>query len=175
MAEELGSAPRALPAASCPARGWIPRTTCCCRCIPGSGSTSWPRCFAPDIASRDLVCLGQGPTATRRSSPSAPFQHRPPGAPPGEDGALGAEHGLHARPVRRLHAGTPAINDYLRPLLGGDPYFAGKGFRLLREVAAIGYRNPLFESPSPRRSPYRKMLAALWRESPVPPGAPASA
>jgi siderophore synthetase component len=31
----------------------------------------------------------------------------------------------------------------------------------------VGYRNPRFEDALPKQSPYRKMLAALWRESPV--------
>jgi siderophore synthetase component len=43
---------------------------------------------------------------------------------------------------------------------------------IIREHAAIGYRNPLYEAATDRYSPYRKMLAALWRESPVPSLAP---
>ena len=32
----------------------------------------------------------------------------------------------------------------------------------------IGYRHRQYEAATDRYSPYRKMLAALWRESPVP-------
>ncbi len=38
----------------------------------------------------------------------------------------------------------------------------------LRERAAVGYRATHYARASPKGSPYRKMLAALWRESPVP-------
>ncbi len=48
-----------------------------------------------------------------------------------------------------------------------DPLLRDCGFQLLREVAAIGYRNPYYEQALPASSPYRKMLSALWRESPL--------
>lgn len=63
---------------------------------------------------------------------------------------------------------TPAINQWLHDLIEGDEYLQATGFSILREVATVGYRNPLFEEAADKYSPYRKMLAALWRESPVP-------
>lgn len=62
---------------------------------------------------------------------------------------------------------TPAINAYLAGLVDHDPYLRDCGFRLLREVAAIGYRNPYYEQALTQDSPYKKMLSALWRESPL--------
>lgn len=62
---------------------------------------------------------------------------------------------------------TPAINQWIYELVSADPYLQARGFRILREVAAVGYRNPLLEAATDDKSPYRKMLASLWRESPV--------
>ena len=62
---------------------------------------------------------------------------------------------------------TPAINDWLADLIAGDEVFRSTGLTVLRERAAVGYRNPKVEAATDRHSPYRKMLAALWRESPV--------
>ena len=63
---------------------------------------------------------------------------------------------------------TPAINDWVRTLVHGDPYLAGKGFRILSEVAAIGYRNPYYEAAIKENNAYKKMFSALWRECPLP-------
>ena len=63
---------------------------------------------------------------------------------------------------------TPAINDWLRDLIHGDPALQNRRLTLIREVAAIGYHNGYYEAASAKGSPYRKMLSALWRESPVP-------
>jgi len=63
---------------------------------------------------------------------------------------------------------TPAINDCINGLIEQDPYLAEKGFSILREVAAVGYRNHYYETATTKDSPYKKMLSALWRESPMP-------
>ena len=61
---------------------------------------------------------------------------------------------------------TPAINDWVastgrRP----TPSCGRAGSTVLRELAAIGYTGDAFHRPA-GPSPYRKMVAALWRESP---------
>ncbi|MDN3264736.1 IucA/IucC family siderophore biosynthesis protein [Streptomyces sp. CSDS2] len=63
---------------------------------------------------------------------------------------------------------TPAINDWLARLIEGDPVLKASGLSIIRERAAVGYRHLEYERATDRYSPYRKMLAALWRESPVP-------
>jgi len=63
---------------------------------------------------------------------------------------------------------TPAINNWLDGLIRSDPALQAAGFGILRESAAIGYTNRYFEAGAPKGSPYRKMLSALWRESPLP-------
>ena len=64
---------------------------------------------------------------------------------------------------------TPAINDWLADLIAGDEVL--KAHRADRSCAsgprsATAHRQ--YEAATDRYSPYRKMLAALWRESPVP-------
>ncbi|MGW7750297.1 IucA/IucC family protein [Streptomyces violaceusniger] len=63
---------------------------------------------------------------------------------------------------------TPAINDWLAGLISADDTFQSCGFSIIRERAAIGYHHRQYEAATAKGSPYRKMLAALWRESPVP-------
>ncbi|MDQ1053506.1 siderophore synthetase component [Arthrobacter sp. SORGH_AS 212] len=63
---------------------------------------------------------------------------------------------------------TPAINDWLRKLIGSDAALQQRGFTMIGEIAAIGYHNRTYEAASASGSPYRKMLSALWRESPLP-------
>jgi siderophore synthetase component len=65
-------------------------------------------------------------------------------------------------------AGTPAINAYLYELIESDPVLRDYGFRILREVASVGYRNRYYEAALESDSPYKKMLSALWRENPLP-------
>lgn len=64
-------------------------------------------------------------------------------------------------------AGTPAINAYLHELISSDPVLNDYGFGILREVASVGYRNRYYEAALETDSPYKKMLSALWRESPM--------
>lgn len=63
---------------------------------------------------------------------------------------------------------TPAINDWLCGLILGDATLQQHGLGLIREVAAIGYHNGHYQAAAATGSPYRKMLSALWRESPLP-------
>ncbi|MEU5330850.1 IucA/IucC family protein [Streptomyces parvus] len=65
-------------------------------------------------------------------------------------------------------AATPAINDWLAELIEKDELLRDTGLTIIRELATTGYRHLEFEAATDRFSPYRKMLAALWRESPVP-------
>lgn len=63
---------------------------------------------------------------------------------------------------------TPAINDWLFTLIEADRTLQHHGLAMLKEKAAIGYHNAYFEAASAKGSPYRQMLSALWRESPLP-------
>jgi siderophore synthetase component len=62
-----------------------------------------------------------------------------------------------------------ATNDWVRALVQGDAYLQRLGFRVLREVAIATFRHRGYERASALRSdPYKEMLGAQWRESPVP-------
>ncbi|WP_286009772.1 GNAT family N-acetyltransferase [Salinicola avicenniae] len=62
--------------------------------------------------------------------------------------------------------GTPAINAWVEQTVANDPELQAQGFSVLREVATLGYHHAHFEAATDRQSPYQKMLACLWRESP---------
>ncbi|TDR82851.1 IucA/IucC family protein [Paludibacterium purpuratum] len=64
-------------------------------------------------------------------------------------------------------SGTPAINQWLYALVRGDAELGARGFDILREQAAIGYRQPYYEAALYDNGPHKKQLAALWRESPM--------
>lgn len=76
---------------------------------------------------------------------------------------MGFTRGMSADYMRT----TPLINDWVREQLAGDPYLDELGFAVLYEVAAIGYRNTELTALTRPGSEYRKLLSALWRQSPV--------
>ncbi|WP_118952673.1 IucA/IucC family protein [Taibaiella helva] len=63
---------------------------------------------------------------------------------------------------------TPDINQWVYELVQQDAYLQEKQFMMLRECATIGYTHQEFETALQQDSPYKKMLATLWRESPQP-------
>jgi siderophore synthetase component len=125
--------------------------------------------FAADIAARDLVYLGTGQdTYQAQQSIRTFFNLRHPHKRYVKTALsvlnMGFMRGLSADYMRN----TPAINQWIDELVRCDPYLARKGFAILRELASVGYRSHYLEAATPKQSPYRKMLAALWRDSPVP-------
>ncbi|MFI7078481.1 IucA/IucC family protein [Micromonospora sp. NPDC049903] len=129
--------------------------------------------FAGEVARRRLVHLGEGPDEYLAQQSirtffnvSAPQQHYVKTALSVLN--MGFMRGLSAAYMEA----TPAINDWLAELVAGDAVFGATGLTILRERAAVGYRHRQYEAATDRYSPYRKMLAALWRESPVPGLAP---
>ncbi|MFG1673755.1 IucA/IucC family protein [Micromonospora sp. NPDC049282] len=129
--------------------------------------------FAGDVARRRLVCLGEGPDTYLAQQSIRTFFNV---SDPAKHYVKTALSVLNMGFLRGLSAAymeaTPAINDWLAELIDADPVFARTGLTILRERAAIGYRHRQYEAATDRHSPYRKMLAALWRESPVPGLAP---
>lgn len=65
-------------------------------------------------------------------------------------------------------AETPAIHDWVHGLVSNDLVLKRSGVSVLREIAAAGYHNRNDENATEKTSPYRTMLSALWRDSPVP-------
>lgn len=128
--------------------------------------------FAPDLARRDLVLLGEGGDAHRAQqsvrtffNSTRPERHYVKTALAVQN--MGFLRGLSPRYMRD----TPAINDWVADLVAADPVLARTGFSVLREVAAIGYTGDAYHraaaSGHGEEGPHTKMLAALWRESPV--------
>ncbi|MEV6385744.1 IucA/IucC family siderophore biosynthesis protein [Streptomyces sp. NPDC051773] len=125
--------------------------------------------FAAEVAQRHLVCLGEGDDEylAQQSirtffNSSAPEKHYVKTALSVLN--MGFMRGLSAAYMEA----TPAINDWLAGLIDNDPVLKSTGLSIIRERAAVGYRHLEYEAATDKFSPYRKMLAALWRESPVP-------
>lgn len=125
--------------------------------------------FAAEVAQQHLVCLGEGDDEylAQQSirtffNKSAPEKHYVKTALSVIN--MGFMRGLSAAYMEA----TPAINDWLAQLVQNDPVLKSTGLSVIRERAAVGYRHLEYEAATDRYSPYRKMLAALWRESPVP-------
>ncbi|CAM5549524.1 IucA/IucC family siderophore biosynthesis protein [Streptomyces atroolivaceus] len=125
--------------------------------------------FAGEVAQRHLVCLGEGEDAYLAQQSIRTFFNTDH---PGKHYVKTALSVLNMGFMRGLSAAymeaTPAINDWLAGLIERDDLLRGAGFSIIRERAAIGYRHQAYEAATAKGSPYLKMLAALWRESPVP-------
>jgi siderophore synthetase component/RimJ/RimL family protein N-acetyltransferase len=124
---------------------------------------------AGDVAHGALVCLGRGePHHRPQQSLRTFFDVEHPERPYVKTALsilnMGFMRGLSADYMRD----TPAINAWIDHLLRADPVFVQAGFRILRESASVGYRSPFWSSLLPKTSPLNKMVAALWRESPLP-------
>jgi len=124
--------------------------------------------FAPDVARRDLVLLGESVDAYRAQQSIRTFLNV---TTPARDYVktavaiqnMGFLRGLSPAYMRA----TPAINDWVADLVHGDPELVACGVRVLREHASVGYTGDVYHR-TPQPNAHRKMLAALWRESPVP-------
>ncbi|NJQ03854.1 IucA/IucC family protein [Streptomyces zingiberis] len=125
--------------------------------------------FAAAVARRRLVCLGAGTDRYLAQQSIRTFFNT---TDPARHYVKTALSVLNMGFMRGLSAAymeaTPAINDWLAGLVARDPVLRRTGLTVIRERAAVGYRDPGYEAATDRHSPYRKMLAALWRESPVP-------
>nr|WP_317623747.1 IucA/IucC family siderophore biosynthesis protein [Catenulispora acidiphila] len=125
--------------------------------------------FAGDIARQRLVCLGPGDDDHLAQQSIRTFFNT---SDPSKHYVKTALSVLNMGFMRGLSAAymeaTPAINDWLAGLIAGDVVLKRTRLTVIRERAAVGYRHRQFEAATEKSSPYRKMLAALWRESPVP-------
>ncbi|MHC2998270.1 IucA/IucC family protein [Microbacterium sp. HJ5] len=124
--------------------------------------------FAPDLARRDLVLTGESVSEYRAQQSvrtmfnvSHPERHYVKTALAVQN--MGFLRGLSPAYMRV----TPAINDWVAELVAGDATLRDAGFRVLRERASIGYTGDAYHRTT-QPSAHRKMLAALWRESPLP-------
>ncbi|WP_432010395.1 IucA/IucC family protein [Streptomyces cucumeris] len=125
--------------------------------------------FAAEVARQHLVCLGPGEDDYFAQQSIRTFFNT---SDPSKHYVKTALSVLNMGFMRGLSAAymeaTPAINDWLAGVIEADDTFRAARFSIIRERAAIGYHHRQYEAATNRYSPYRKMLAALWRESPVP-------
>ena len=123
--------------------------------------------FAGEIAQGHLIYVGEGEdryqpqqsirTLFNRSRPERPYVKTSLSIL-----NMGFMRGLSPEYM----ATTPAINEWVANFIEKDDLLKVRGFAVLREFATVGYRNPTFERGTPAGNAYRKMLSALWRESP---------
>ncbi|WP_299051880.1 IucA/IucC family protein [uncultured Nocardioides sp.] len=122
--------------------------------------------FAPDLAREDLVLLGEGPDAYRPQQSIRTFYNLTHRGRHYVKTALSVQNMGFVRGLSPAYMeATPAINDWVADVVAGDPELKACGFTVLREVAAVGWTGDVYHHVE-ERSPQRKMLAALWRESP---------
>ncbi|WP_205696738.1 IucA/IucC family siderophore biosynthesis protein [Conexibacter sp. SYSU D00693] len=125
--------------------------------------------FAADVAQRRLVLLGEGEDDHLAQQSIRTFFNA---GTPSRHYTKTAMSVVNMGFVRGLSAaymeGTPAINDWVARLVAGDRELRETcRFEVLREVAAVGYRTPVYAPAGGDKAPYAKMLAGLWRESPA--------
>ncbi len=168
MAEELDDATLDAFGATLRGQGLDPRDYLYMPVHPWQWRNKLAFVFAPEIATRHLVWLGSGEDDYQAQQSIRTLFNRDHPRRCYVKMALsilnmGFTRGLSPYYMR----GTPAINDWVHALIQNDAYLADNGFGILREVAAMGYHNPYYEAATEKSSAYNKMLAALWRESPV--------
>ncbi|MDR7304063.1 IucA/IucC family protein [Haloactinomyces albus] len=125
--------------------------------------------FAADVARRDIVCLGTGDdeylaqqsirTFFNISNPQRSYVKTSLSVL-----NMGFMRGLSTEYMKA----TPAINDWVSDLFAEDEVLRQYPVDVLREKAALGYHPEQYEAAAAKGSPYLKMLAALWRQSPTP-------
>ncbi|MFC0141875.1 GNAT family N-acetyltransferase [Erwinia mallotivora] len=124
--------------------------------------------FAPDIANRDIIYLGAGEDQYQAQQSIRTFYNR---SQPQKRYVKTALSVLNMGFMRGLSpyymATTPAINEWLQTLVEKDDWLQRCDFRILREVAAVGYHNRYYERAISGDSAWKKMFAALWRDNPV--------
>ncbi|UZO80636.1 GNAT family N-acetyltransferase [Aquimarina sp. ERC-38] len=123
--------------------------------------------FSTEIATEKLICLGYGPdqyvaqqsirTLFNLTNPKKFYTKT----------ALSILNMGFMRGLPYYYLGTaPKMAVWLEELLYQDPYIQETRFRMLGEIASVSYINPYFEEFGPHNN-YNKMLASLWRESPM--------
>ncbi|WP_063762269.1 IucA/IucC family protein [Streptomyces sp. NRRL F-5123] len=168
MAAELGTVQYARLRGTLAARGLDPAAYVLLPAHPWQWEHKLSVTFAGEVAAGRLVPLGPGDDGylAQQSvrtffNASHPERHYVKTALSVLN--MGFMRGLSAAYM----AGTPAINDWLAGLIAADPTLKAARFSIIRERAAVGYHHRGYEAATAHGSPYRMMLAALWRESPV--------
>lgn len=123
--------------------------------------------FAGELAAKRLICLGYGDDSYQaqqsiRTFYNLNYSHKHYVKVALSILNMGFVRGLSTYYMRT----TPAINQWVYDVVHQDSYLQETGFTVLREVAATGYNIDLYDNDAVGDTPYKKMLAALWRENP---------
>ncbi|MGK9121017.1 IucA/IucC family protein [Olivibacter jilunii] len=124
--------------------------------------------FSPDIATNRLICLGYSIDKYLPQQSIRTFYNV---SNPQKFYAKTSLSILNMGYVRGLSpyfmATNPGINEWIHALTAEDTYLQETKFCILRETASVSYAHRHFETALTVDSPYKKMLACLWRESPA--------
>ncbi|CAM3631226.1 IucA/IucC family protein [Yersinia entomophaga] len=124
--------------------------------------------FAADIANQMLVFLGTGKDVYQAQQSIRTFFNRSEPLRYYVKMALSILNMGFMRGLSPYYmATTPGINEWLFELVENDETLRCYGFKILREVASVGFRNSYYEQAVTGDTPYKKMAAALWRENPL--------
>ena len=124
--------------------------------------------YTRELANNTLVCLGAGfdkylPQQSIRTlfNLSKPNNHYVKVALSILN--MGFMRGLSAKYM----AVTPAINQWVYDLVLNDTTLSSLNFVPLRELATLGFSGSHYEDSQLGDTPYKKMIAALWRDNPT--------
>lgn len=124
--------------------------------------------FSADIATNRLVCLGYNEDKYQPQQSIRTFYNI---SNPEKFYVKTALSVLNMGYVRGLSPKfmltNPPINEWIYNLVEEDNYLKSKGFIILREIASVSFAHQYYETAIANDTPYKKMLACLWRESPA--------
>jgi siderophore synthetase component len=168
--EELGPALLDSFAGKLRARGLDPADYVLLPVHPWQWRNKVAQLFAADLAAGDLVLLGEGGDRHRpQQSIRTLFNTTRPERRYVKTALSILNMGFTRGISPAITGRAAAVNDWIGELVRGDATLRELGFQILREVAFVGYRHRHYEAASDRRSdPWKEMLAAQWRESPLP-------
>lgn len=124
--------------------------------------------FSADIATNRLVCMGYNADKYQPQQSIRTFYNI---TNPEKFYVKTALSVLNMGYVRGLSPkfmlSNPPINEWIYNLVKDDNYLQSKGFIILREIASLSFAHQYYETAVPGDTPYKKMFACLWRESPA--------
>ncbi|MDY5786468.1 GNAT family N-acetyltransferase [Corynebacterium sp.] len=129
--------------------------------------------FASALLRGDMVYLGEGADLMHpQQSMRTFFNMTRPELPYVKTAVAVRNLGFTRGLSPKYMSDTPAINEWLGTMLDDDPDLQHYNVRLLKEIASIGFTGDVYHRTAAAGSavdgPHQKMIAALWRESPVP-------
>lgn len=129
--------------------------------------------FADALVSGDIVYLGEGTDLMHPQQSLRTFFNLSRPELPYIKTAVAVRNMGFTRGLSPAYmADTPAINEWLGTLLDDDPDLRRHNVRLLKEIASVGFTGDVYHRSTRLGTagggPHQKMLAALWRESPIP-------